>query len=168
VRPTSMSRNRIPTAAAAVLAAAVLASALLLTSMIGAASARSMATAAGGKAATVKLGNTGMGKILEAKNGFTLYAFTADKHNKNNCVKRSGCTGVWPMFTTQGKPKANSGVKSSMLGTIKVKGKTQVTYGGHPLYEYSGDTSPGSTSYVGVSQFGGTWKAVKASGKLTG
>src|SRR5581483_12332032 len=100
------------------------------------------ATAAGGRAATVKLGSTSMGKILEAKNGFTLYAFTADKRNKDNCVKRSGCTGLWPLFTTHGKPKAGNGVKGSMLGTIKVNGKSQVTYGGHPLYEYTGDSSP--------------------------
>src|SRR5437588_6484087 len=61
----------------------------------------------------------------------------------------------------RGRPNAGPGVKRSMLGTIKVKGKSQVTYGGHPLYEYSGDTSPGSTSYVGVSQFGAKWRAVK-------
>lgn len=150
------------------LVTAALVSAALLVSLSGAASARSLAMAAGGKPATVKLGATSDGKILEARNGFTLYAFTADKRNKDNCVTRSGCSGVWPLFTTHGKPKAQGGVKRSMLGTIKVNGKSQVTYGGHPLYEYSADTSPGSTDYVGASQFGGTWKAVRASGQLTG
>ena len=162
-----MLRSRIAVSAGA-LAIAALASAALLASLVGAASAQPMAVAAGGKAATIKLGHTSVGKILEAKNGFTLYAFTADKRNKDNCVKRNGCTGLWPLFTTHGKPKGINGVNSSKLGTIKVNGKSQVTYAGHPLYEYAEDSSPGSTFYVGVSQFGGKWKAVQASGNLTG
>lgn len=160
-----MLRTRIPIAAGAALAAAALASAALLVALVGAASARPSAVAANG-GATVKLRSTSKGKILVAKNGFTLYAFTADKRNQDKCVTRSGCTGLWPMFTTRGRPNAGPGVKRSMLGTIRVKGKSQVTYGGHPLYEYSGDTSPGSTSYVNFSQFGGRWPAMNASGKL--
>src|ERR1700733_12116107 len=162
-----MSRNRIRTGAA-VLAAAVLASAALLMSLVGSASATPSAVAAGAKPATVNLRSTSIGKILVNKRGFTLYAFLADKRNKDNCVTRSGCTGLWPLFTTHGKPKAGKGVNRSMLGTIKVNGKMQVTYNGHPLYGYSADTSPGSTSYVGVSQFGAKWKALNASGKLVG
>ena len=43
-------------------------------------------------------------------------------------------------------------------------GKTQVTYAGHPLYLYSGDSGPGETSYVGESMFSGRWYALNASG----
>jgi hypothetical protein len=42
----------------------------------------------------------------------------------------------------------------------------QVTYAGHPLYLYSGDSSPADTSYVGVQQFGGKWYALNAAGHL--
>lgn len=160
-----MFRSRIPIAAGAAVAVTVLASAALLVSLVGAASARPSAVAAS-RGAMVKLRSTSVGKILVARNGFTLYAFTADKRNQDKCVKRSGCTGLWPLFTTHGRPQAGPGVKRSKLGTIKVNGKSQVTYGGHPLYEYTGDTSPGSTSYVNFSQFGGRWPAVNASGNL--
>lgn len=163
-----MFRSRIPIAAGAGLAVAVLAAAVLLVSFVGAASASPSAVAAGAKPATINLRNTSAGKILVNKRGFTLYAFAADKRNKDKCVTRSGCTGVWPLFTTQGKPKTGKGVNHSMVGTIKVKGKMQVTYDGHPLYGYTGDFSPGSTDYVGVSMFGAKWKALNASGKLVG
>jgi predicted lipoprotein with Yx(FWY)xxD motif len=43
-------------------------------------------------------------------------------------------------------------------------GGKQVTYAGHPLYTYSGDSGPGQTSYVGAKSFGGTWYAINASG----
>jgi hypothetical protein len=66
--------------------------------------------------------------------------------------------------TSNGKPIAGPGVSKSKLGTIKVGGKTQVTYAGHPLYTYSAE--PKGTSYVGISMFGAKWDAITASGKL--
>jgi predicted lipoprotein with Yx(FWY)xxD motif len=162
-----MFRTRITIVAGAALAAA-LASAALGTALAGLASASPQATAARSGPAHIQLRNTSRGKILTTRNGFTVYAFTADKRRKDVCVKRSGCTSVWPLVTTHGKPQAGQGVNRSMLGTINVNGKTQVTYGGHPLYKYSGDFSPGDTSYVGFNQFRGVWKALSASGKLIG
>jgi predicted lipoprotein with Yx(FWY)xxD motif len=41
------------------------------------------------------------------------------------------------------------------LGVItRTDGTKQVTYGGHPLYYFAGDTAPGQTKGQGV---GGTW-----------
>jgi predicted lipoprotein with Yx(FWY)xxD motif len=155
-----------PVAGAAL--AAALASAALFSALAGPASASPSAFAARSGPAKIQLRSTSSGKILTNGRGFTLYAFTADKRRKDVCVKRSGCTSIWPLVTTKGKPKAGHGVDRSMLGTIKVNGKTQVTYAGHPLYKYTGDFSPGDTSYVGVNQFGGVWKALTGSGKLVG
>jgi hypothetical protein len=58
-------------------------------------------------------------------------------------------------------------VKASLLGSIALPHRTarQVTYAGHPLYTYSGDSGPAQTDYVGVSMFGGAWPALTASGK---
>ena len=58
-------------------------------------------------------------------------------------------------------------MRRSLLGTIKLpNGARQVTYAGHPLYTYIGDSGPGDTSYVGVSQFGGRWFALTAAGHI--
>ena len=125
------------------------------------------APASSNSRATVKAGNTSLGKILERKSGFTLYEFTRDRRNKDTCVSVRGCTATWPPLTTGGKPIAGTGVKSSLLGTITLAhGVKQVTYAGHPLYTYSGDSGPGQTGYVGTPEFGGTWYAGNAAGHV--
>jgi predicted lipoprotein with Yx(FWY)xxD motif len=148
--------------------AAAVAALLLIISAAGTAAASPSAMSAGGRPTTIKLRQTSLGMILVNNQGFTLYAFGKDRRNHDSCVNIRNCTGTWPIVTTPGKPRAAGGVNRSMLGTIRVKGKTQVTYGGRPLYRYAGDSSPGQTSYVGVSQFQGVWRAVKASGKTVG
>jgi predicted lipoprotein with Yx(FWY)xxD motif len=78
----------------------------------------------------------------------------------------AGCKQAWPALTTSGKPKAGTGVKKSLLGTITIAGgKHQVTYAGHPLYHYAFGIRR-STSYVGINAFGGFWYGVKASGRV--
>ena len=102
--------------------------------------------------------------ITTAK-GLTLYMFSADAKNKDNCIKQSGCASNWPPLTVSGKPTAGSGAKASLLGTISISGgKKQVTYAGHPLYTFTGDSSPAATDYIGQQGFGGTWYGVSASG----
>jgi predicted lipoprotein with Yx(FWY)xxD motif len=129
----------------------------------GVALADSSAHAASGT--TVQLRHTSLGKILVDRQGFTLYMFTADGSKRDKCMSISGCVRVWPVLKTSAKPVAGSGVKSSLLGTITISGGAkQVTYAGHPLYTYVGDSGPGETDYVGAKQFGGFWYAVNASG----
>lgn len=140
--------------------------------LAGAACASVVASAQGGvptarasRVAKVELRRTSLGKILATSSGFTLYEFTRDRASKNSCVTISGCPEIWPALQTSGKPKAGPGVKASLLSTTKLpEGKTQVTYAGHPLYVYSGDSGPGETSYVGQSVFGGRWYAINSSG----
>ncbi len=119
------------------------------------------------KPATIELRGTSLGKVVAAHNGFTLYVFTHDRRNRDTCVKISGCTGTWPVLKTSGRPRLGRGLKSSLLGTITLPhGVKQVSYAGHPLYLYSGDTGPGQTDYVGTPEFGGTWYAINAAGKV--
>ena len=47
---------------------------------------------------------------------------------------------------TKGKPVAGMGVKKSLLGTAKRGSKLQVTYNGHPLYTYIGDSKAGQAT----------------------
>lgn len=116
-------------------------------------------------AAKVTLHHTRLGAILATSTGFTLYEFTRDRGPHDSCVSIRECSGTWPPYTTSGRPTAGPGVRASLLSSIKITGgKTQVTYAGHPLYLYSGDSGPGETSYVGESAFGGRWYALGASG----
>ncbi len=86
---------------------------------------------------TIKLISTNKGKLLSVK-GFVVYRFSRDGNgNMNTCVKVKNCSKTWPALTTVGKPHAGPGVKASLLGTTKLpNGKHQVTYAGHPIYNY--------------------------------
>jgi predicted lipoprotein with Yx(FWY)xxD motif len=145
---------------------------LLTTLLVSVASATAVAgaqpglrTAHSSRAATVSLRHTSLGSILVSSAGRTLYEFTRDHANKSSCAAISGCSEVWPSLKTSGRPTAGSGVKASLLSSINLPGGgKQVTYAGHPLYTYSGDSGAGETSYVGARQFGGTWYAINSSG----
>jgi predicted lipoprotein with Yx(FWY)xxD motif len=147
-------------------------SAAALTGVAASASAHTahgVKLAAATAGAKVQVRHTSLGNVLVNGRGFTLYAFSRDGRNHDRCMSISGCHGVWPLDRTHGRPVAGRGVHRSMLGTIHLAGVvTQVTYAGHPLYTYSGDSSAGQTYYVGASQFGGTWRAIRASGHLAG
>lgn len=124
------------------------------------------ATAHSSSAARVELRHTGVGEILANGSGFTLYMFTRDHGAHNSCASIHGCEGVWPALLTSGRPSASSGVRGSLLSTIKLSGgRTQVTYAGHPLYLYRGDSSPGDTYYIGTNVYGGSWDALSSSGR---
>jgi predicted lipoprotein with Yx(FWY)xxD motif len=164
-----MFRKPIPIIAAAFAAAACIATiaSMAVAATKAPAPSAPQAVSAGGGGALIQLRQTGLGRVLVNGRGFTLYAFGRDGVRKDRCVTISGCPDTWPILQTDARPRAGAGIKRSRLGTIKVRGGiTQVTYAGHPLYGYVGDTSPGSTGYVGVSAFGGVWSAVKASGAL--
>lgn len=147
--------------ALAVTAALAVAAAATVAAMLGPAVARAHSSP------TVAMRNTEAGRILVTGNGHTLYAFARDGRNRDRCAAISGCTSVWPVLTVHGRPTAGAGVRRGLLSTISLPGgRHQVTYAGHPLYGYASDDSPGDTDYVGVSQFGGTWFALRASGAL--
>ena len=113
---------------------------------------------------SVALASTKLGKILVDGNGRTLYLFEADKGMASRCD--GACASAWPPLTSSGKPTAGAGVVASMLGTAKrPDGTTGVTYDGHPLYTYSGDSAPGQTAGEGITDFGAAWYALSAAGK---
>ena len=116
--------------------------------------------------AKLQLRGTSVGTIVVNGRGFTVYVFTKDGRNRDVCASIPGCPSTWPALRTSGKALAGRGVKASLIGTITLKnGTKQVTYAGHPLYTYSGDSGPGQTSYVDFPEFGGNWPAVNAAGK---
>ena len=139
----------------------------MLATLAAGATAAMLAVPAAASASrtTLKLSNTNVGTILVNGRGFTIYAFTKDGRNRDACQKISGCMGVWPVVAGGSTPVLGPGVKRSLVGKIKLRsGAKQLTYGGHPLYTYIGDSGPGQTSYVNFQQFGGHWPAVNAAG----
>jgi predicted lipoprotein with Yx(FWY)xxD motif len=121
--------------------------------------------AARGSQAKLQLRQTSVGAILVNARGFTLYAFTRDSRNHDACAQMSSCLGAWPALTSSGKPVAGKGVRAGLIGTITLRGGAkQVTYAGHPLYTYVGDSGPGQTFYVNIFQFSGRWPAVNGAG----
>ena len=76
------------------------------------------------------------------------------------------CAQAWPPVTTTGTPKASGAVKASLLGTTKrADGSSEVTYAGHPLYTFAGDTQAGQTNGQGSNGFGAPWWVVTPAGK---
>jgi predicted lipoprotein with Yx(FWY)xxD motif len=126
----------------------------------GGGSSSSAAPAAAG-AATVATASVGsLGTVLVDGTGRTLYLFESDTGSTSTCT--GGCAATWPALTTDGDPVTGDGASASMLGTsANTAGGTQVTYNGHPLYLYSGDSASGQANGEGI---GGVWYAVTADG----
>jgi predicted lipoprotein with Yx(FWY)xxD motif len=104
-----------------------------------------------------------LGRLLTDGHGRTLYLFEADKPNVSK-LSAAGLS-IWPPFAATGKPQARSGALAAKIGTITgTNGKAQVTYDGHPLYYYVGDTKPGQTSGQALNQFGAEWYVLAPSG----
>jgi predicted lipoprotein with Yx(FWY)xxD motif len=113
---------------------------------------------------TVRLGNTGKGKLLENSRGVVILIFSGDSKNKDTCQFKVGCPQSWPAVSVKGKPTGGPGVNSKLLGTITLaNGTTQVTYNGHPLYTFGGER-PGDTGPIGALQQGGVWYGINAAG----
>lgn len=101
---------------------------------------------------------TSAGPVLADSKGFTLYWYAKDTRMTSSCT--GGCAQAWPPLTGTGM--AGMGVHlTGKLGTItRTGGLTQVTYKGHPLYLYAGDTEPGQIKGNGL---GGVWHVMHVS-----
>ena len=103
------------------------------------------------------------GKFLADGQGRALYLFEADKGSTSTCS--GACASAWPPVTASTMPMAGGGVSQSLLGTTKrADGTEQLTYNGHPLYYYVGDTGPGTAKGQGSKDFGASWYVLSAKG----
>ena len=128
------------------------------------AGASSSSAAAGGSGSTViTTVSSSAGTFLANGSGHAVYLWSKDGNGMSACT--GACTGAWPPVTTTGQVTASGGAKSSDLGTItRSDGTKQVTYDGHPLYFFSGDSGPGMASGQGNDGFGAKWWLVSPSG----
>lgn len=103
------------------------------------------------------------GTYLTGSSGRALYLWVADSNGQSNCS--GACAQAWPPLLTSTTPSASGGVSAADLGTItRSDGTKQVTYKGHPLYYFAGDTGPGTTQGQGSDGFGAKWWLVSPSG----
>jgi len=114
--------------------------------------------------ATVATAPSGLGRVVVDGRGRTLYLFEKDRRGGSACS--GACATYWPPLLTNGKSSAIKGAKRSLLGSIRRSdGARQVTYAGHPLYLFFGDSRRGQTNGEGLTDFGAGWYVLSPSGK---
>jgi predicted lipoprotein with Yx(FWY)xxD motif len=106
------------------------------------------------------------GKVIWDGRGFALYAFTRDRRGgPSRCY--GACARAWPVYYSKTALRAGSGIKRSLIGTVRRRdGRRQITYNGWPLYYYVDENRPGLILCQNVNEFGGLWLVVRPSGKL--
>jgi predicted lipoprotein with Yx(FWY)xxD motif len=142
-------------AAAAAAGALAVAAAVLLGVAVAGASPAAPASASAGLKTTVIGGTT----VLTDARGFTLYSFAPDTPASSKCY--GNCAAYWPPVT--GTAAASPGLPGT-IGTItRTGGARQLTYNGHPLYTYIGDSAPGQANGNNLNLNGGLWHEVPVS-----
>jgi predicted lipoprotein with Yx(FWY)xxD motif len=115
--------------------------------------------ASGTTGAVIKTGKVTAGgnevTVLTNKDGWTLYYFTPDTATESKCT--GGCATTWPPYLSDGKPTTTATLPGKLDVQKNVHG-SQVTYQGHPLYTYVGDTAAGQANGDGS---GGKWYVAK-------
>ena len=154
-----------------------LASALLATACSSAAASPSSTPAAGSSAAGSSASASTTGTVISTQagsagafltdGGRAVYLWAKDSMNMSACS--GACASAWPPVPANGTLTATGGAKATDLGTItRSDGTKQVTYDGHPLYYFVGDSAAGQTNGQGSDNFGAKWWLVGASGaKIT-
>ena len=121
------------------------------------------ATASAEAGTKVVLGDSQFGKILFDSRRQAIYMFDRETTRKPRCYGE--CARAWPPVYANGRPRVGTGLKRSLLGTVKRRGgRKQVTYGGHPLYFYAHE-DPGQVLCHDIEEFGGLWLVVKRTGR---
>jgi predicted lipoprotein with Yx(FWY)xxD motif len=94
-----------------------------------------------------------------------VYAFEADEGTMSDCT--GACAAAWPPVTASGdRVTVAGGATGSLVAeTSRPGGVHQLTYAGHPLYTFAGDTTPGTTNGQGSEAFGARWDVLTAAGQ---
>jgi predicted lipoprotein with Yx(FWY)xxD motif len=150
-------------AAVAVLAAACASGSTTSSSPGAAAAPAGASSAAGSGSSVITTATSSGGTILTDGSGRAVYLWVKDGNGTSACS--GACTGAWPPVMASGTVTASGSAKSSDLGSItRSDGTKQVTYDGHPLYYYAGDSGSGTASGQGSDSFGAKWWLVSPSG----
>jgi predicted lipoprotein with Yx(FWY)xxD motif len=106
-----------------------------------------------------------LGSILVNDTGRTVYTFSNDTPKTSTCFDT--CADTWIPVLTFGDPTGGTGIDDSMVETIdRGSHSLQVSYFGHPLYYYAGDTTAGQVNGQNLGVFGGRWSVVDPKGRI--
>lgn len=107
------------------------------------------------------------GPYLTDGDGRALYLLEGEPANASTCA--DACAEEWPPYVMTGtlsETPATGPLDAALVGTIeRADGRTQVTYAGHALYYYHGDTGPGETTGQDVTDAWGEWYLVTPEGE---
>jgi predicted lipoprotein with Yx(FWY)xxD motif len=119
----------------------------------------------GGIVGVLRVGKVGgLESIVIDRGLHTVYVFSKDNGTKPSC--ENACATRWPPMITETNPIAMPGIDASKLGTIEREdGSLQVTYAGHPLYDYLGDTAADEANGNDIDAFGGQWHVIGPDGE---
>ena len=152
---------RLPALAAAAISFLTVVAAVVFGVSVATASSGQAVPATAGGTAMLRTTTIGGVSVLTNGSGRTLYSFAPDTPSSSACY--GTCAAYWPPVI--GNPVAGQGVTVSKIATIRrTDGTLQVTYAGHPLYTYVGDTAPGQASGNDINLNGGFWHEVPAAG----
>jgi predicted lipoprotein with Yx(FWY)xxD motif len=123
----------------------------------GAPAASAGASAAAGSSYTLALSSGG---YLTGEDGMSLYEFANDTTANQSACTSDQCVQNWPAWTIDSGETvvAGAGVTGTIATFARADGSMQVSYNGHPLYTFAGDTKAGDTNGDGV---GGKWSLAK-------
>jgi predicted lipoprotein with Yx(FWY)xxD motif len=150
--PAAIARPAQVATAALTIAALV----LLAIALAGADPAGSAAAGSGDGLKTTVIGGT---TVLTNARGFTLYSFAPDTPVASKCY--GSCAAYWPPVSGA---TASPGLPGRVGTITRTGGTRQLTYNGHPLYTYVGDSAPGQARGNKLNLNGGLWHEVPVSG----
>ena len=109
---------------------------------------------ASGSTLALKTESGSQGIWLTNSSGRALYVYTKDKGTTSVCYGE--CAKAWPPLLATGAVTISGKftVPHDLGTTTRTDGSKQVTYGGHPLYYFAGDSAAGQTKGQGL---GGVW-----------
>ena len=111
----------------------------------------------------ITVSSSQFGDVLFDGSNQAIYLFDKETASTPECY--GDCAAAWPPVLTDGEPVASGAAEQKLLGTTeRDDGSTQVTYAGQPLYYYAHE-GPGQVLCHNVSEFGGLWLVLDASGQ---
>jgi predicted lipoprotein with Yx(FWY)xxD motif len=167
-----LARVPMPARLGALMATALLAAACGSSGTTSSTSTTSTPAAGSGSTATassaalvITTKSSSAGSFLTDGSGRAIYMWVKDGVDKSNCS--GACASAWPPVAESGSVTVSGGAVAKDLGSItRSDGTKQVTYEGHPLYYFAGDTSPGQTNGQGSDGFGAKWWLVSPNGTM--